>query len=54
MTAVMVALVLFLAVIKRKNRQERELQESLRCAMEKAQDASEEPMTAMPMDCFWW
>ena len=41
MTAVMVALVLFLAVIKRKNRQERELQESLRCAMEKAQDASE-------------
>ena len=41
MTAVMVALVLFLVVIKRKNRQERELQESLRCAMEKAQDASE-------------
>ena len=41
MTAMMVALVLFLAVIKRKNRQERELQESLRCAMEKAQDASE-------------
>lgn len=41
MAAVMVSLVLFFIVIRRKNRQQEELQESLRCAVQSAQEASE-------------
>lgn len=41
MAAVMVSLVLFFVVIRRKNRQQEELQESLRRAVQSAQEASE-------------
>lgn len=41
MAAVMVTLVLFFLVLRRKNRQQQQLQESLRRAVEAAQDASE-------------
>lgn len=41
MAAVLIGLVLFFVVIKRKNRRQEELEESLRCAVAAAQDANE-------------